>query len=223
MPSEEKVESESIDQMPNRAATQDATVDTPEDVAASSKDQPAFPGTFDFLFIDRPLLLEENAQQYEALLRSILQQIVPADMIEALWVKNITDFIWEANQIRRWRRQILIQAQLQVTEDLIRPDLRRAIPRESDQLTAPTADVLAGGCMAGSKKEKGQVEVILPERGFTAENATAHGFLLNLPSIELIDRLASLADQRRDALLQEIERKRAGLGGPTRKVATDAA
>jgi len=221
MPSEEKVESELRDQMPNRAAaTKDATVDTPEDVAASSKDQPAFPGTFDFLFIDRPLLPEENAQQYEALLRSILQQIVPADVIEALWVKNIIDFIWEANQIRRWRRQILIQAQLQVTEDLICPDLRRAIPRDSDQLTAPTADDLAGGCMAGSKK-KGQV--ILQQRGFTAENVTAHGFLLNLPSIELIDRLASLADQRRDALLREIERKRAGLGRPTRKVATDAA
>ena len=59
------------------------------------------------------------------------------------------------------------------------------------------------------------------ERGLTAENVAAHGFLLNLPSIERIDRMALLADQRRDALLREIERKREGFGQLARKVAAD--
>ncbi|GJE53403.1 hypothetical protein GOFOIKOB_6482 [Methylobacterium tardum] len=50
---------------------------------------------------------------------------------------------------------------------------------------------------------------------------TAHAFLLNLPSIERVDRLASLADQRRDSLLREIERKRANLAQQLRTVTAD--
>jgi hypothetical protein len=50
---------------------------------------------------------------------------------------------------------------------------------------------------------------------------TAHAFLLNLAAIERIDRLVSLADQRRDALLREIERKRATTAQRLRTAAAD--
>jgi hypothetical protein len=84
-----------------------------------------------------------------------------------------------------------------------------------------SSDSVAAGWMAGREEDKAQVDAILQRRGLTAENVSAHGFLLNLPSIERIDRMASLADQRRDVLLREIERKREGFGQLARKAAAD--
>ncbi|MHB2205455.1 hypothetical protein [Methylobacterium sp. CM6257] len=49
----------------------------------------------------------------------------------------------------------------------------------------------------------------------------AQGFLLSLPAGERIDRLASLADQRRDTLLREIERKRASFAQRVRTAAAE--
>ncbi|POR39902.1 hypothetical protein CRT23_26920 [Methylobacterium sp. V23] len=220
--SDREVVSEAVDQMANRATTKAklnrlSQVDAP----ASGDVLPAVPAHLDFLFSDRPLLPGEDPDQYETLLRSIVHQIRPADVIEAIWVKNITDLIREANRIRCWRRQILVQAQLQAAEDLIRPALQNADPMGLNQFMTPSANSLAAGWMAGDVEQQAQVDGLLRERGLTAENVAAHGFLLNLPSVERIDRMALLADQRRDALLREIERKREGFGQLARKVAAD--
>jgi hypothetical protein len=90
-----------------------------------------------------------------------------------------------------------------------------------NQFMTPSANSLAAGWMAGDTDLRARVDEILQERGLTAENVAAHGFLLNLPSIERIDRMASLADQRRDTLFREIDRKREGFSLLARKVAAD--
>lgn len=222
MLSDKEVLSGTGEQMANRAATKAGLASlSQEDTSASGDVLPAIPAHLDFLFSDRPLLPGEDSDQYETLLRSIVHQIRPGDVIEAIWVKNITDLIWEASRIRRWRRQILVQAQLQAAEDLIRPALQNADPMGLNQFMTPSANSLAAGWMAGDVEQQAQVDGLLRDRGLTAENVAAHGFLLNLPSVERIDRLALLADQRRDALLREIERKREGFGQLARKVAAD--
>ncbi|MCJ2136634.1 hypothetical protein MKK69_21730 [Methylobacterium sp. J-026] len=86
---------------------------------------------------------------------------------------------------------------------------------------APSADALAAGWITGSTIEKEKVDQLLQERGLTAADVTAHGFLLNLPSIERIDRMAASADQRRDTLLREIERKRASFAQQVRTATAD--
>lgn len=220
--SDKVIEAGAVDQMATRGTAKGKLASLSQGDASTSGDVlPAIPAHLDFLFSDPPLLPGEDADQYETLLRSIVDQIRPADVIEALWVKNITDLIWEANRIRRWRRQILVQAQLQAAEDLIRPALQNADPMGLNQFVAPSADSLASGWMAGQAEQRAQVEDLLEDRGLTAENVAAHGFLLNLPSLERIDRMTFLADQRRDALLREIERKRQRFGLLAQKVAAD--
>lgn len=217
-----EIESGAVYQMANRATTKpELSSLSQEDASASGDVLPAIPAHLDFLFSDRPLLPGDDPDQYEALLRSIVQQIRPVDVIEAIWVKDITNLIWEANRIRRWRRQILIQAQLQAAEDLIRPALQSTDPYGVSYDAASSPDSLAAGWVAGRKGPQIRVDDLLEKRGLTAENVTAHGFQLNLPSIERIDRMASLADQRRDALLREIERKRENFGLLAQKVAAD--
>lgn len=222
MLSDKEIAAGAADQMATRGTAKGKLASLSQGDASTSGDLlPAIPAHLGFLFNDPPLMPGEDPDQYETLLRSIVHEIHPGDVIEALWVKNITDLIWEANRIRRWRRQILVQAQLQAADDLIRPALENADPLGLNQFVTPSSDSLAAGWMAGRAEQRAQVDDLLQGRGLTAENVAAHGFLLNLPSIERIDRMAFLADQRRDALLREIERKREGFGRLARKVAAD--
>ncbi|MCI9882884.1 MULTISPECIES: hypothetical protein [Methylobacterium] len=200
-----------------------------------------------FLFKDRPLLSDEDPSQYQSILLGIVQQICPSDVIEAIWVKNIVDLVWEAIRIRRWKRQIMVGAQLEAIKDLIRPPLERSSSAIIAQLTAqspyaaaaglgpetgwgqsstnefvvPSVDALAEGWIAGNSLEREQVNKILEKLGMTEENVLAHAFLLNLPSIERIDRMVSLADHRRDTLFRQIERKRADFAYPLRNAAEE--
>ncbi|MGH1573732.1 hypothetical protein ACRAWG_27685 [Methylobacterium sp. P31] len=192
-----------------------------QDAPSSGTIRPAIPAHLDFLFDDRPLLPGENAEQYDALRDNIVQQVKPKDVIEAIWVKDIIDLIWEAKRLRRWRGQILVQARLRAAAELIRPAFEYANPEQIDGVTGPSIDTLAAGWTIGKKSSQDQVDKYLQERDLTTEDVTAHAFLLNLPAIERVDRLASLADQRRDALLREIERKRASLAQQLRTAAAD--
>lgn len=196
-------------------------VGTRHDAPPSGDIRPAIPAHLDFLFDDRPLLPGESAEQYDALRDSIVKQVKPTDVIEAIWVKDIIDLIWEAKRLRRWRGQILVQARLVAAADLIRPAFQLANPMQIDGITGPSVDTLAAGWSSGKKGSQDQVDKYLQERDLTAEDVTAHAFLLNLPSIERVDRLASLVDQRRDALLREIDRKRTSLALRLRNVAAD--
>lgn len=61
-------------------------------------------------------------------MRSIVGELKPKDIIEAIWTKDIIDLIWEAKRLRRWRSLILVQADLAAAEDLIKPGLHNADP-----------------------------------------------------------------------------------------------
>ncbi|MGU3361948.1 hypothetical protein ACLBWX_16595 [Methylobacterium sp. M6A4_1b] len=220
--SAKEVELAAVDQMANRTSAEAKSAnDTGKDNSVSGDVLPAIPIHLDFLFRDRPLMPGEDPKQYETLLRNIIHQIRPTDVIEAIWVKDITDLIWEANRIRRWRIQTLIRAQVRAAENLIRPALPDAGPTGSSQSSETSAETLAVRWMEGREGERAQVNEILGKRGLTAEDVAAHAFLSNLSFIERLDRMASLAEQRRDALLREIERARTAFGQRARKAAEE--
>ena len=195
------------------------TDDIYAEVFADSEILPAIPARLDVLFADRPLLPGENDEQYDALLCSIVEQVKPADVIEAIWVKDVVDLIWEVRRLRRWRGQILVQARLKAVENLILPSFRDPVADFSQVIST---DSLAAGWITGREDDKSKVDSILQERGLTAEDVTAHSFLMNLPAIERIDRLVLMADQRRDALLREVDRKRASFAQRMRLATADS-
>jgi hypothetical protein len=192
-----------------------------QDAPDSADILPSIPAHLDFLFHDRPLLPGESAEQYDALQDSIVRQVKPNDVIEAMWVKDIADLVWEAKRLRRWRGQILVQGRLKAAAELIRPAFENENPEHLDGITKSFVDILAAGWVSGKESLKQQAEKYLQEFSLTTEDVTAHAFLLNLAAIERIDRLVSLADQRRDVLLREIERKRATMAQRLRAAAAD--
>jgi hypothetical protein len=199
-----------------------AKVETHADEAAPAGDiLPALPAHLNFVLEDRSLLPGESTERYDELVRSIVGELRPKDIIEAIWTKDIIDLIWEAKRLRRWRSLILVQADLKAAEDLIEPGLRNEDPIGLLAFQGPPADALAAGWVTGSADERARVDQILKARGLTEEDVRAHGFLRNLPSIERIDRMIFAADQRRDSLFREIERKRASFAQRVRTAAAD--
>ncbi len=180
--------------------------------ADSSADiQAPLPPNFDFVFEDRPLLPGEDADQYDVLRESIVQQVKPADVIEAIWVKDIIDLTWEAKRSRRMRNRILVQARMKAVVELILPAFQKENSVYIEGITGPSVETLAAGWASGNESSTGRVNKYLQDRDLSAEDVTAHAFLLNLSAIERVDRLIFLVEHRRDALIREIERKRASL------------
>lgn len=203
----------------SRAMAQAAQAETAAGEALSSGDiMPAVPAHLNFILEDRLLLPDECAEHYEAIVRSIVNELEPKDIFEAIWTKDIIDLIWDAKRLRRWRSLILVQADLKAAEELIEPGLRHADPMGLLAFEGSSADALAAGWVTGSAKERARVDQLLEERGLTREDVRAHGFLKSLPSIERIDRMVAVADQRRDSLFREIERKRASFAQRGRAV-----
>lgn len=185
---------------------------------------PALPRHLDFLLEDRPLLEGEDPQQYDALLRELVQELGPRSALEAICIKDVVDLIWEAKRFRGWKQQILGQARLKAIKSLLFPVIvanHQEIQFILGANPEVEAEALALGWLQGDKKAAASCEKLLRARGLTAADITAAAFHQALPEIERIDRMAAAADARRDTLLREIERKRASLGQPLQAAADD--
>ncbi|WP_336489397.1 HNH endonuclease [Methylobacterium nigriterrae] len=184
---------------------------------------PAIPRHLDFLFDERPLLPDEDPGPYDTLLSTFVQQVRPADVIEAIWVKDIVDLIWETKRLRRWRRQILGQARLEAATKLALPviEAQNRNTFRADFEHRREAEALALGWLEHDNAEAARMEQLLRARGLTAADVDAQAFQVKLPDLERIERMIASADHRRDALLREIERKRASLSQHVRAAAAD--
>ncbi|WP_165937781.1 HNH endonuclease [Methylobacterium segetis] len=184
---------------------------------------PALPAHLAFLFEERPLLPGESSDQYDAILTSIAQEIKPRDAIEGIWTKNVVDLIWEAKRLRGWRQRILMQARLQAAETLIKPVLeaRDTSVFRLDGDIERKARTMALGWLNGCASETATFEDLLHGRGLTTADVIAKGFELKLQELERVDRMVMNAEDRRDSLLREIERKRASFGKGLRAATED--
>ncbi|WP_375408045.1 HNH endonuclease signature motif containing protein [uncultured Methylobacterium sp.] len=215
--------SRTMDPMANRSTTATPKNAEIKDTGTSGEILPAIPQHLAFLFDDRPLLFGDDPEQYEALLGKMVQQVMPTDIVEAIWVKDIIDLVWEVKRLRHWRNQILSQARVEVITALIVPVLEIeycpfATLRSDNEREARG---LAFGWLEGNQSKTTKMEEKLQKRGLTVADVMAQAFQLKLPEIERIERMVASADQRRDTLLRDIERKRASLSQRLRAAAAD--
>jgi hypothetical protein len=62
------------------------------------------------LFGAPPLLGTEKIQRYDAMLTAFWNVIRPQDVIEAFWVKDLTDFRWEMRRMRNLKTRLIEEA-----------------------------------------------------------------------------------------------------------------
>jgi len=163
----------------------------------------------------RPIVKGEDPQQYDILLDKLAAFIAPADPIEWIWTKDIADALWEGRRARRIRDQILDigrhKAMRRLAENLLQeknclPGFRKLVDKTVSAWMGPAGDEKMAHFLAG--------------HGLDPLAVAAEAFMNRSQPYELLDRIATSADKRRDALLRDIERRRTGRAKDFREAAS---
>ena len=89
--------------------------------------EPVIPSVVRALLGEPPLLPGEDRAAYEALLEQVAQARVPKDFVEWLNVKDIADFAWEGERLKRLKARLLTRrVETELRSQLETPWRRRA-------------------------------------------------------------------------------------------------
>ena len=144
-----------------------------------------------------PLLPNESLVDYEGLKARLRAKIVPQDVLEEIWLRDILDLQWEVLRMRRLKARLLANSSPSGLESLLH---RRVNYSDVGKF------VDAWG--RGDKEDIMEIELLLKSRGLGLEDVDAHSLLKRLEPLESIDRMISQAEARRNNALREIERAR---------------
>ena len=144
-----------------------------------------------------PLLPNENLVDYEGLQARLRAKIVPQDVLEEIWLRDILDLQWEVLRMRRLKARLLANSSPSGLESLLH---RRVNYSDVGKF------VDAWG--RGNKEDIKEIELLLKSRGLGLDDVDAHSLLKRLEPLESIDRMISQAETRRNNALREIERAR---------------
>ena len=137
----------------------------------------------------------------------------PRDIIEWLWARDVEDAAWEGARLRRLRASLRTLGQRRGLKSLLREAGLDPFPGPEGEVTAEEA---ADAYDAGEQAYLIAVDAALAERGFLREAIEAQMLRGELSRLEVIDRMAAAADQRRDGVLREVERRRAAFAARLR-------
>jgi hypothetical protein len=151
------------------------------------------------------LLENEDAAAYDEVFARISAVVKPADFLEEIWVRDVVALVWEAFRLRRLKTCLL--------ETGTPRGLARVF---SSFLPHARVNELATGWARRDGDRIKQVEGLLDQTGLTVEHIMAETLADRIDDIERIDRMIASAEQRRSAMLREIDRHRASLAARLR-------
>jgi hypothetical protein len=144
------------------------------------------------------LIPGENAASYDELLARMTGALKPADAVEEVWVRDLVDVVWDVLRLRRLKASLLAgcadEGLCSVLEVL---DLRQ--PYQTSRSWAARDPAAAE-----------QVEAALAGAGMSMDTVMARTLAERMDDIVCIDRMTHAAQVRRDGILREIDRYRAG-------------
>jgi hypothetical protein len=172
------------------------------------------------LLSHRPLVLGEDERLYDELLTNVTRSVKPQDLIEAIWVKDVVDEIWDAQRYRRLKASLLRTA----AKEHLGGILRTAKNPETERfLTPDDANLLTICCMQGDEESVEEVKDILTDYALDLDSIMSQALADQLETIERIDRLIASADARRNKALSSVDRRRETFARQLRRVAEDLA
>jgi hypothetical protein len=151
------------------------------------------------------------------LLARVSGHLKPSDIFEEIWVREIVDLIWEILRCRRHQTGFIKAAVPQRLEKILKPLVSQPSSRTGAFLTRLHAEEeapkvtpgLVSEWAAGKSAAIQRVNELLESIGLTMKDVTTQAITHELDKIERFNRLIADAEWRRNALLREIERRRA--------------
>ena len=178
------------------------------DATRPEKSRPDY-GEHPALFGPPPLFDGEDPKIYDHLLAQVSTTVMPEDIFENIWVRDVVDLTIEVLRLRRLKVNLMkSNAYKGLTETLL-PLVGRM-----------QAETLAEGWAARKSDVVEEVNKTLTSAGLSStDSILAETFCLKVNDIERIEHMMALAEMRRNSTLREIERHRQTLGQKLRRAA----
>jgi len=160
------------------------------------------------LFGPPPLFDEEDTKVYDQLLTQVSTTVMPTDIFEDIWVRDVVDLTLAVFRLRRLTANLLKANEYKGLSETLAPLVGRS-----------QAETLAEGWAARKPEVVEEVNKTLTSAGLTPDSILAQTFSLKLNDIERIEHMIALAEARRNATLHEIDRHRQTLGQKLRRAA----
>ena len=160
------------------------------------------------LFGPPPLFDGEDTKVYDQLLTQVSTTVMPTDIFEDIWVRDVVDLTIEVLRLRRLKASLMTANAYKGLSETLAPLVGRS-----------QAETLAEGWAARKPEVVEEVNKTLTSAGLTTDNILAQTFSLKVDDIERMQHLMALAETRRNATLREIDRHRQTLGQKLRRAA----
>jgi hypothetical protein len=168
-----------------------------------------------------PLLMSEDSKVYNDLLGRFADCIQPNDIIEWLWVKDITDHTWEIRRLRRLK--IIFVDMARVWDEWTTFWFAHPEDRNVGEITPPiSAEEHAAQSKQGEKFLRFLRQTYFDGKQCSIRDlATATELSKVMPRYDALDRPIASAERRRDRTLREISFRRAYLAQRLRKASDE--
>jgi hypothetical protein len=163
-----------------------------------------------------PLLITESADEFDALRDAFEQDIKPHGIIEQMYVHDISSIVWEILRLRRCKAVIINSAFRSALENLLKQLLRE--PGQHEYEVEDEAEALAQAWFTDQEAKKRISELL--SRGELDESAIeAEAIRRSSSDLELLDRMLTSLESRRNKALGCVVEYRASLGHQLRESA----
>ncbi len=153
------------------------------------------------------LIAGESSEAYDNLLARIRAVVEPADMLEEIWVRDVTDLAWEVSRLRRIKAHLM--------QACAHEGLAKAL---SHLRVGNNHYIIARRWFAGDAEAAQIVNSAFAAAGLTADTVTALTVSERIDEIERIELMTMAAERRRDGMLRELERRRESLAAKLQRV-----
>ena len=163
-----------------------------------------------------PLLITESAEEFDALRDAFEREIKPRGIIEQMYVHDISSIVWEILRLRRCKLVIINSAFRNASQDLLKQLLRQ--PGQYEHHVKDEAEALAHAWFTDQEAKK-QVSEILSRFRLDESAIEAEAIRTSSSDLELLDRMLTSLESRRDKALGCVAEYRAGLAHQLRESA----
>jgi hypothetical protein len=163
-----------------------------------------------------PLLITESADEFDALRDAFEQEIKPHGIIEQMYVHDISSIVWEILRLRRCKTVIINSGFRSALQDLLKQLLRE--PGQYEYEVKDEAEALAQVWFTDQEAKK-RVSELLSRVELDESAIEAEAIRRSSSDLELLDRMLTSLESRRNKALGCVAEYRVSLGQQLRQSA----
>ncbi len=180
-------------------------------IAATNREPPTLDPELQRILGPPPLYEGEDKEAYDHLQARLRSAVIPQDVIEEIWVRDLADLVWETLRLRRLKARLMDAASVSELERLRRAAVPQFLSRQSRLAN------LGGDKAAAESKVDDLLGKASTDRGILE----ALTLSARLNDFERIDQLIMQSEGRRTTVLKEIDRHRDVLARRLREAVAD--